>query len=138
MSRGIKQKRDIFVTQMQSQYFPWTRVNKETGKEETTFIQGALRPVELWEYVFPEESLPQVLAMLNMQNLPSANYIPDTKIAMIRRMLKCGKIPKIPTAERQHIVTDEGMSLAGIGIKKDKRGVFDDKQFGFEYEQELL
>lgn len=57
MTRGVKHWRDIFVQFMQTQMWAWKRKNLKTKKWETTAVQGALRPVELWEYVFPEECL---------------------------------------------------------------------------------
>jgi len=133
ISRGVKHARDIFVTTMQSQFFPWKRKNLKTGKEEITSVQGALRPVELWEYVFPEESLPEVLAMLDIQNLEEGKYgLSKSKMALLRKSLGCTKIPKIPDAEKQHIISKIGVGIHPIGIRKDKKG----EMMG--YEQEYL
>ena len=138
MTRGIKHHRDIFVTTMQSQFFPWKRINKDTGEEEVTMVQGALRPVELWEFVFPKESLPEVLAMLNLQHGHKDYALTDAKIAMIRRMLKCGKIPKMPEAVRRNIISESGMAIHGIGIKDDVMGEMYDPQQEKTYKQEML
>lgn len=139
MSRGVKHMRDVFVSHMQSQFFPRIRTNSETGEEEIDMVQGALRPVELWEYVFPEESLEDVLSMLNFQNGACPGYgLSKSKYAMLRKALKCDKIPKFPDADKKNIISLHGMGLHPIGIKKDRRDEMHDPAHGHSHEQEML
>ncbi len=125
ITRGVKHFRDLFVNMMQSQMWRWKRTNLETNKKEVTGVQGALRPIELWEYIFPEECLDEVLTMLNIRNGDIIN-MSKTKSAMLRKAL--GKdvkpIPKYkdnPT----HFVEKTGIAIYPIGIKKDPRKDFD-------------
>ena len=133
-TRGVKHERDLFVTTMQSQFFPWKRINLKTGKEEITLVQGALRPLEFWEYVFPEESLPDVLAMLEQDNKVNLKNALNQKTAiMLRQMLGLKKIPIMDLPERNRVIHLRGMALHPIGIKKDERT---DAPWG--YRQEML
>ena len=138
-TRGVKHMRDIFVTTMQSQFFPWRRKNLKTKKDETTYVQGALRPIELWEYVFPEENLPQVLAMLEIKNTKGSNVTDflDAKAVMLRKMLGAKKIPKVKEVERQNVISKTGVSIHPIGIKEDERQDVDWGAPG-KYNQEML
>ena len=134
-TRGINQQVDIWKMFMQTQMFPWKRTNLKTKKEETTFVQGSLRPVQLWEYVFPEESLQEVLAMMNLQgNEGAPTGLSSAKMAMIRKALQCKPIPKLEEIERNRFVNCDGVSIHPIGIKKDRR--IDWEEIG--YNQELL
>src|SRR3990167_9827885 len=63
LTRGIMNTRDEWVDFMKTRMFPWKRKNLATDQWETLMVKGALRPIELWEYVFPEECLQEVFAM---------------------------------------------------------------------------
>ena len=63
LTRGIKSTRAQWVQHMASVKLPWKRKNLTTGNWETTMVGLALRPIELWEVVHPEECLQEVLAM---------------------------------------------------------------------------
>jgi len=135
MTRAIKQQRDLFVMMMQSQFWKWTRTNLKTKKEEITQVQGALRPVELWEYVFPEECMDEVFTMMNVQ-IPKGNYWGLS--ALNRELLRKGigkdvqKIPKYNIVPTNKYVELRGVAIYPIGIKKDPVGEL------YDYKQELL
>lgn len=139
---------------MQSQFFKWRKKNLRTGKEEYSIVQGALRPSVFgaWEYVFPEEALPEVLAMMNLKKDSvgaSRNFINKSRLAMLRRIFGAKKIPKkiwkqaekceskivFEETERAFFqATVQGVSIHPIGIKKDKRK----KKPEWGVEQEML
>ncbi len=106
----------------------------ETGKEETILIQGSLRPSLFgsWEYVFPEECLGEVIAVMGIGKV----NIKKAGIGILRNMLSCKKIPeevfeaakKIPTSltlsnswRGLSTTWTAGVSVYPIGIKKDER-----------------
>lgn len=128
----------MFETFMQAQMFEWDRTNLKTGKVEKTRVQGALRPIELWEYVFPEPQLDNVLTMLNIPETPStASFgVGNLKIAALRKMLGNGvqPIPKFKKTKTHHFVDPRGIAIYPIGIKKDV--MHDWKEIG--YRQEML
>ena len=143
VTRGVYHNRDVWLAAMQSQYFPWKRKNLKTGKEEVVMVQGKINPIELWEYIFPEESLPEVLTMLNMNKGGSCEvgvlgghyglkgkFIGDT----LRRVLSCQKLPSVDAVPTNKFIPMMGFGPSPIGIKKDERKEW--KEIG--YEQEML
>ena len=93
LTRGAPEQVDVWKKFMETQMFNWKRkpllkddkgnfipdgVDEKgnpkfkRGNDEFTRVQGALRPISFYEYVFPEECLGEVLAMMNIhkaQNL---------------------------------------------------------------------
>jgi len=148
LTRGIKEQRDRWVKFMQTQMFWWKRQpllkdesgnfiktgedeegnpTYKRGKEQTMRVQGALRPLELWSYVFPEECLPEVLAMLNLhQNKKQRPEIRNWGwfLRKMMRLLPLPKMPKEIADKHFQEITDkfipmDAMAVYPIGIKKD-------------------
>ena len=156
---------EMFKTLAQGQYWQWKRTNIETNKEETILVQGVLRPSVFgsYEYVFPEESLPEVLSILGYlgEGIPALDY--DTafkqflgrrKMSILRKIFGCKAIPKkvfevaklIPhsikleggTRGLSHLKIP-GVAVHVIGIKEDKRGeFFHDLEAPNGFRQEML
>jgi len=134
-TRGIKHARDMFVTQIQSQFFPWKRKDLKTGVDEHVRVQGALRPIELWEYVFPEEHYEEVCTMLGFD--PNGKVHPfSAKLNQkaLRMALGLKPIKKFTPKVTDKFVFSEGVAKYPIGIKYDKHQK--NKEWG--YEQEML
>lgn len=138
LTRGVNSQVEQFKVFMQAQMFPWKRKNLKTGKDEIFECQGALRPIQLWEYIFPEESLDEVLRMLDIASYDekAVTTLSTFKFKMLRRMLKCGKIPKVDPDKkvRYRYIERKGVSIYPIGVKKDKRQECEE----WGYEQEML
>lgn len=139
MTRGVKQQRDIFVKFMETQMFPWERTNLTTGKKETVLVQGALRPVELWEYVFPEEHLNEVLTMLSIN--PDGSGFSNWQMDAIKRKMfsklsgqKIDPIPKFTPVPTPRFIETRGVAIYPLGIKRDVKR--DYPEWG--YNQEML
>ncbi len=145
--RGVKHQFDLWVALMQNHHWRWIRTNLKTKKDEVILVQGALRPSVMgtYEYIFPEECLAEVLAILNL-DWDRPNSI---KLAALRTMLGCKKIPKKIMEEAKKInpsvVIDgtmrglshckvPGVAVHIIGTKADDRK--ECEQWG--YEQEML
>lgn len=139
---------EAWKVQAQVQFWEWKRRNLKTNKIETIIVQGSLRPSVLgtWEYVFPEECLPNVLAVFG---LIEDNEGRTLEKIVLRKMIGAKKIPKKVYEEAKKINPSilipkqkrgvssciiPGVLLHVIGIKKDIR--MESKQFG--YEQEML
>ena len=149
MTRGIKHWRDVWVDFMKTQMWNWKRkilrdpkTNKKLKKPQEFLVgvQGALRPVELWEYVFPEECLPQVLSALDLDDKGDTKtyqlkHLGSLKPAILRKMIGKGlkPIPKIKKVPCPYI-EQRGMAIYPIGIKKDKRA----KAEEWNVEQEMI
>jgi len=157
MTRGIHHMVEQWKDLMQAQRFAWKRKNLDTGKEELTIVQGALRPIQFWEYIFPEECLGDVLKgmqisgpiirpevknfawmlrkVLRLQNIPSMEEI--------NKMTQVGYIPLGTLNDKQmpplpvHTMFMEGVAVYPVGTRKDPKQDYDWKEHG-RYHQEGL
>ena len=91
---------EIWKTLAQGLFWQWKRINLKTQKEENVLVQGALRPSVLgaYEYVFPEEALPELLAVMGRTH-KDGDFLKDgltrqAKNYALRRILGVRKIPK--------------------------------------------
>jgi len=85
----------------------------------------SVRPIQLWEMVFPKEQMNTCIATINAHTAATGNknnWFPEheNKINWIRRFLKLKKIPSIPLDCKKRIVFNEDIEVAGIGIKEDE------------------
>ena len=155
MTRGPQQQIDIWKIFMQAQMFNWPRKpilkdkkgkylkdkkgNFKYGPAEMHSVQGALRPIQLWEYVFPEECLGEVMSMLNIQtnmNLDPKKYS-KAYLSLLRKVLHDEKIPtNIPKEKMRRFIEQKGVAIIPIGIRKDPK--MDYPQFTPGYFQEGL
>ena|SRR3990167_11337311 len=140
LTRGIRRSRDQWVEFMSTRMFPWRRKNLQTKQWEWKIVQGALRPIELWEYVIPKNALQETLAMQHMANgdgsiLNAANSLrPEINgyAKLMAKLLQLKEIPKFenPTKYGYKIqesdqpfpvnwVPTDGFAVYPIGIKED-------------------
>lgn len=143
MVRGLLQQVRLFEKFMETQMFPWKRINLKTGETEVVQVQGGLRTLPFgYEYIFPEECLDEVLTMLDAEALMRQWNIGKLKTSVLRMMIGSGRdgdkilpIPKdyvrVPT---NRYIEKRGMAIYLIGIKKDRREAVEE----WGYEQELL
>lgn len=145
-TRGVKHARDVFVTQAQGLKFNWEREEKQpdgTYKKVKKIYWGQLRPIELWEYIFPEEYKDEVLTAFNCAEdgevHPLAAKI-NRKVLQKVMGLKPVKYKKVKNLEmgmvlpRSLVGGDDGVALYPIGLKEDVKGEW--KELGIK--QEML
>jgi len=99
--RGKFEQIELWKCHAQTAYWKWRRINLKTGKEEIKYVQGALRPTIFgaYEYIFPKESLVEVLSFFGMG--PDTNDVKfqfcwigaKARYAILRKMFNCKKIP---------------------------------------------
>ena len=145
MTRGINQQVELWKKFMETQMFSWKRKALKNmvlsdgrkikkGEEFSVPVQGALRPIQLWEYVFPEECLPEVLAMLNVPASGHREELPKPAEFALRKILKAKKIkPYTPPAQKRFIA-DAGVGVYLIGTKEDVKQKWEE----LGVEQEML
>lgn len=171
ITRGVKHSRDLFVKHMETQYFPWKRKDKD-GNEILNRVQGQLRPIELWEYVVPEENINEALTMMNIDQNYWGNKKIKALVPILRKLLGATKLKyttekedreamkkllnnaKVNPKDINKIIDDnikeykrkgyrvvntskfvyrEGLGVEVIGVKKDKKGIWN--QEGYKGEQ---
>lgn len=148
MTRGISHSRDMWKKFMETQMFNFRQKpllkdaqgnfipdgvdangqpKYKSGEETIARVQGALRPIELWEYVFPQESLQEVLAMMEMHKTYDKLRPEVQNYAWIMRKLTgAKKIPDMPELKKKESweVTQKHIPMLGmcaypLGIKED-------------------
>ena len=148
--RGVRHQVEKFEMFMQSQMFVWKRRNLKTNKIEYCNVQGALRHCFgiCYEYIFPEESLREVLTMLHIRE---RHKLSKTQTWLMRKVLgpSIKKVPKyedipniiypvdkdgIVLLSSKRYIEMNGVAVYPIGIKKDNRNVWEEQG----YEQEML
>lgn len=156
-TRGIQQQIELWKIFMQSQYFKWTRKNLQTGEDESILLQGSLRPSVLgaWEYIFPEECLPDVLSMMNLVNYQDYGFSKigiEARMGLLRKIFGAKKLKKKHFEQAKKIPNSlifsqynrglancevPGVAIHLIGYKKDKFGKMQVGENEFMY-QELI
>jgi hypothetical protein len=125
---------------MASVKLPWKRKNLTTGEWETTMLGLALRPIELWEVVVPEECLMETLAMQHTKDgnnsvLEACNNLrPEIKnyALLMQKLLGLKPYPKFekPTKLAYRFEKDgeilpvnwvptDGFAVYPLGIRSD-------------------
>ena len=117
---GIKSSVDHLLMDMQAQKFEVTFTKgKKTNK---VYAQGSLRilPFGITEYVFPKESVNEVLTTLDFDNYQKdARYkIPMIAMAFIKKTLKIEKIPKFDNSKKIPWIKDHVIVIP-LGVRYD-------------------
>jgi len=128
MTRGKKNETDEFVKWMETRHLSMP-VNKSDGTSENMLIECQLRPVQLFEFVFPKENLDVVL---NSLKLPHGNpsevkdgkpsFSINSRLFALRKMLGAQPIPQPNiNAGVMFLPYDriKNLNILGIGIRED-------------------
>ena len=137
MTRGIIGQMEEWTALLRAQRFPWKIKDLKKEKEELKMVGGALRPIQFWEYVFPKESLNDVLGAMNIKGEKLRPEV-NAPVWMLRKMLKLEPIPKpekevpvtgyrpkgelnkgIMPAIAVHDLRVDGVAVYPVGIKHD-------------------
>lgn len=114
------------------------------GPEELTRIAGALRPIQLFEYIIPEEgvgfvngeqiqtsNLKELLAAMNIHHKDPLRSEMKPLAWMVRKALHLKPVPEFPelfgktTKElTQRFIPHNGVATYPIGIRADKKQDF--------------
>lgn len=107
------------------------------GEKKFTYIQGQVRflPFGIYEYVFPKEDMDIVLTSLKFNRKAPYN-LGTTKLALIRKMLKCEEIPVFQD-NKKYLWINENVAIIPIGIRRDE-DIIDDKEEVKGYKHEAI
>lgn len=137
ITRGIKKEVDDFITQLQGKYLPF-RVEKEgtAGIAKGDWMaQLQVRPIQLWEFVFPRRSKDIMLTTLfgpsgtekqadiktknnEVARKATKHSRHDKMIWAIRKAIGAEKIPEYNCSQILPI-SKIGVDVVPIGIKED-------------------
>ena len=94
-------------------------------------IQGSLRPFQLWEYVIPEECLPECLATLNLHHGAELRSEVKPIAWTIRKAMGAKPVPVFPELKGKktedlttRFISAEGVAVYPIGVKYDPKKDF--------------
>lgn len=120
MTRGIKHDTERFINELASSYLPLKTMNPQTGQMEDAVIQTAVRPIQLYELVFPEEH--KDLMLNTLFDLPEgkSQHKKHHKVAWaLRKALGVEPIPKTWDKSKKIPIYGFNVEKIGIGIKGD-------------------
>ena len=117
LTRGILSATKQWENDLAAQYLPFEVLEKGKKKPSPYLAQLAVRPVNLYEIVFPEECLDDVLGMVKPEMHKGVVGKFSAFIKMFTRMLG---LKKIPDYKPKITPTGDGVSVIGLGLKKDK------------------
>jgi hypothetical protein len=118
LTRGIKHDVDRFITELQGKYLPY-----EFEKGKQGLVQFAVRPIQLWELVFPEPQLQSVMKTLfenTTRHGLSYSHRNDKYLWALRKALNASKFPELDAKALAMPIYKNNIEVAGIGIKKDQ------------------
>lgn len=121
MTRGIWHDVERFVRELSAKYLPYKGLRKGSMKVEDFALQVAVRPIQLWEIVFPEEHKEVMLNSLFGEGKGVTLQKKHRKfVSIIRKILGVDKIPdyKYDNTKLLPFYRDN-IEMIGIGIKKD-------------------
>ena len=152
LTRGIQHQVDIWKQFMQTQMWWWKRqpllkdekgqyipdgVDEDgnpkykRGPEQMTRVQGALRPMQLWEYVLPEECLPELLATMNLHQMGKLRKEMIPIAWSLRKAMGAKPVPvfpelqgKTPQELTQRFIPIDAVATYPIGVRYDKKQDF--------------
>ena len=118
LTRGIKDRVDRWVEDMSAQYFPYQSKKKfPEAKDNWGHVQLAMRPIQLWEVVFPKDHLQDVMNMCWDSN-PEMIWKYKPGLMVFKTMLGAKSIPKMEVKPRR-IVRKQFVAPYPIGTKED-------------------
>jgi len=117
LTRGILSATKQWENDLAAQYLPFEVL--ENGKDKPTpyLAQLQVRPVNLYEIVFPEEALQEALGLVKPEIGKGVSGKFSKFISMFTKMMG---LKKIPDYKKNIIPPGDGVSVIGLGLKKDK------------------
>ena len=115
LTRGIKHCIDRYINDCQAQYY--NMPNWKGGN----IVQMGVRPIQLWEFVFPKEALQEVLPTVIKCPRPESemSFAQKNVMKMFRKLLTAKPIPEYDINGKRRIVYNEHIEVTPIGIKED-------------------
>ncbi len=117
LTRGILSATKTWENDLAAQYLPFKVLEKGKKKPSPYLAQLAVRPVNLYEIVFPEECLNDVLGMVKPNCTKGVAGKFSKFINMFSKMMG---LTKIPDYTPKILPPGDGVSVIGLGLKKDK------------------
>ena len=127
LTRGKTNEIDEWVDWMKTRHLPFP-IKRADGTIVNGAMECQLRPIQLWSFVFPRDSLDVVLNTMKLpvEGNPFVNgYNINPKVWALRKMLGCQPIPEKKDRKDQTSVMFlpfdriKDMNIIGIGLRED-------------------
>jgi len=115
ITRGIKHDVDRYISDLQAQYFPFPNIQ---GPGTSGFVQLGIRPVQLWEVVFPKESKEEVIKTLSTG--PPVDDWRKKYFDLLRISMGLTKLPEVDLTGPMRILYKNNVAAYLLGTKEDK------------------
>ena len=117
-TRGIKNDVDRWISDLQAIYMKKKMPKSEPEKQG--WVQFAVRPIQLWDFVFPREAMQEILATVRPNPLWENQKNMKKYVNAMRKIMHLKKIPKIKPGTLKKIMFEPtNIQRLGIGIKED-------------------
>src|SRR3990167_143961 len=113
VTRGIKRDVDMWVEQMSSKFFSYNYEGKNVN------VSLAMRPIQLWEIVFPKEHLQEVMNTIWDTDPVPDNFWVDKMCKGARKMLGAKRFPPLIKTGMKRICIHNNLGILPIGFKED-------------------
>src|SRR3990167_1611760 len=133
MCRGIKHDMDRFIRELSSQYVKFKARMKGDTDLKDYMLQISVRPIQLYEVVFPEEHKDAMLnSLFGAPGIEKGSGHSQHKrhakwIWAIRKMLGVEPIPKTWKTDSKLCFYGDNVEKIAIGMKEDYWKTKDDK-----------
>ena len=126
--RGVKKEHDDFINQLQGKFLPH-EIKHDWGKSgDAGYIkkgnyqqQVSVRPITLWEIVYPEQHQELMHRTIFGKSKGNAQYGWQDKILKwFRKIIKLEPIPDFPEEGDFLPIGKQHLEIVGLGIKKDR------------------
>lgn len=121
LTRGVKHDVDRFIDEIRCKYVPF----KYKGADHC--IQVGVRPIQLWEVVFPEEHLQVMMATMGGE-LKTQHKKHEKFLFALRKILGVEPMPEFVKGTPAMPCYNANVEVSGIGIKKDYWRSNDEKE----------
>jgi len=112
LTRGVKFWIDKFINDLGALALPWKY------KGEDSYIQVAVRPIQLWEVVFPKEHYDQVMNTI-FDGMNVTQHKKHQKfVYALRKVLGVKKVKEYKT-DKKYFINRQHLETVPIGIKDD-------------------
>ena len=122
ITRGIKHLVDEYIKQLSCKYLPMKIFKGDVDgvKEDGVFqTQVAVRPIQLWEIVYPKEHQDLMLNTILAGSKGQTNDKKHQKFAnIIRKILRVKPIPEYKT-DKMLPIAKAAVDVTAIGVKDD-------------------
>ena len=124
ITRGKSDEVYEFAKWLSTRHLP-LKLHKADGTEEVQLMECQLRPLQLWQFVFPKENLDIVLNTLNLprddkQSFQGYNINP--KLFALRKLLGAKPIPQpVDKLSKMFMPYDrfKHVGIIGVGLRED-------------------